>query len=96
MFSPEGDKSHSFGSEGTNDGQFQLPRGVTVDNVDNIYVVDKSNNRIHKFSSDGKFIQSVGTHGSGQLQFYYPLGVFFNPNDQKLNVCDQNNHRVQH
>ena len=91
MFSPEGEKIHSFGSKDTNDGQFQFPRGVTVDNVGNLYVVDKNNHRIHKFSSDGKFIQSVGTPGSGQLQFYYPLGVSFNPNNQKLYVCDQLN-----
>ena len=95
VFSPEGEKIHSFGSEGTNDGQFQFPSGVTVDNVGNIYVVYNNNHRIYKFSSDGKFIQSVGTQGSGQLQFKSPLGVSFNPNNQKLYVCDQNNHRVQ-
>ena len=93
VFSPEGEKIHSFGSEGTNGGQFQFPSGVTVDNVGNLYVVD--NHRIHKFSSDWKFIQSVGTRGSGQLQFNYPMGVSFNPNNQKLYVCDQRNHRVQ-
>ena len=95
VFSPDGEKIHSFGSEGTNDGQFQFPIGVTVDNVGNIYVVDKNNHRIQKFTPDGKFIQSVGTPGSGQLQFNYPLGVSFNPNNQKLYVCDQLNHRVQ-
>ena len=95
VFSPEGEKIHSFGSKGTNDGQFQFPSGVTVDNVGNIYVVDSINHRIHKLSSDGKFIQSVGTKGSGQLQFNNPMGVSFNPNNQKLYVCDQRNARVQ-
>ena len=95
VFSPVGEKIHSFGSEGTNDGQFQFPRGVTVDNVGNIYVVDNINHCIYKFSSDGKFIQSVGTRGSGQLQFNCPMGVSFNPNNQKLYVCDQYNRRVQ-
>ena len=95
VLSPEGEKIHSFGSDGTNDRQFQYPSGVAVDNVDNLYVVDSYNHRIHKFSSDGKFIQSVGTRGSGQLQLYHPLGVSFNPNNQKLYVCDQGNHRLQ-
>ena len=95
VFSPEGEKIHSFGSEGTNDGQFQFPSGVTVDNVGNIYVVDKNNHRIKKFTPDGKFIQSVGTRGSGQLQFNHPMGVSFNPNDQKLYVCDHGNDRLQ-
>ena len=94
VFSPEGEKIHSFGSKGTNNRQSQVPSGVTVDNVGNLYVVDYNNNRIHKFTSDGKFIQSVGTQGSGQLQFYYPMGVSFNPNNQKLYVCDHGNHRV--
>ena len=92
VFSPEGEKIHSFGSEGTNDGRFQVPTGVTVDNVGNIYVVDNNNHRIHKFTPNGKFIR---TRGSGQLQFNNPLGVSFNPNNQKLYVCDQMNHRVQ-
>ena len=95
VFSPEGEKIHSFGSEGTNDRQFQFPTGVTVDNVGNLYVVDYNNHRIHKFSSDGKFIQSVGTQGSAQLEFNYPMGVSFNPNNQKLYVCDQRNARLQ-
>ena len=95
VFSPEGEKIHSFGSDGTNNGQFQFPRGVTVDNVGILYVVDNNNHHIHKFTSDGKFIQSVGTQGSGELQFKSPLGVSFNPNNQKLYVCDQNNHCVQ-
>ena len=95
VFSPEGEKIHSFGSKGTKNGQFQFCSGVTVDNVGNIYVVDRNNYRIQKFTPDGKFIQSVGTEGSGQLQFNYPLGVSFNPNNQKLYVCDQSNARVQ-
>ena len=95
VFSPEGEKIHSFGSEGTNNRQFQVPSGVTVDNVGNIYVVVINNHRIQKFTPDGKFIQSVGTHGSGQLQFNYPMGVSFNPNNQKLYVCDQRNARLQ-
>ena len=95
VFSPEGEKIHSFGIEGTNYRQVLFPTGVTVDNVGNIYVVEKPNYHIHKFSSDGKFIRSVGTPGSGQLQFNNPHGVSFNPNNQKFYVCDLLNHRVQ-
>ena len=95
LLSPEGKQFSSFGSRGTNDGQFRCPTGVTVDNEGNIYVVDKDNHHIQKFTSGGKFIKSVGTQGSGQLQFYYPMGVSFNTYNRKLYVCDQNNHRVQ-
>ena len=54
------------------------PRDVTVDDDDNIYVADYSNHRIQKFTSDGEFIASVGSHGDSPLQFNYPQGVGYN------------------
>ena len=44
------------GTTGSDDKQFNEPRGITVDNDDNIFVVDKGNNRIQMFSSEGEFI----------------------------------------
>ena len=97
MLSPEGKKIHSSGIEGSQDGEFKRSSGVTVDDDNNIYVMDRYNHRIQKFTWDGKlhFVKSVGTKGNGQLQFNCPMGVCFNPHDQRLYVCDQNNHRIQ-
>ena len=88
-------KIQSFGSKGSKKGQFSYPTGVAVDNDDNIYIVDKSNYRIQKFTSTGGFIASVGKYGSNPLQFNYPVGIGFNKKNGKLYVCDQSNNRVQ-
>jgi DNA-binding beta-propeller fold protein YncE len=64
-FSPDGRVS-SFGESGDGQGQFGAagsefytgPSGIDVDEYDNIYVADTLNNRIQKFSPDGKFIKA--------------------------------------
>ena len=76
-------------------GQFNNPQGVAIDDDGNILVVDYWNNRIQKFSADGRFIAAVGTQGNGQLQFNYPVGIKINPQTKRIYVTDQDNHRVQ-
>jgi hypothetical protein len=39
------------------------------------YVYDMGNNRIDKFTSDGKFITSFGSFGTGEGQFVNPSRV---------------------
>ena len=43
-----------FGSEGKGDGQFLEPTAVATDPSGNIYVADKGNGRVQKFSSTGE------------------------------------------
>ena len=43
-----------LGSEGTKDGEFTRPNGVTVDDEDNIIVADSRNDRIQAHSSANK------------------------------------------
>ena len=95
VFTPEGMKIRSFGSNGSANGQFKYPRGVAVDNADNIYVVDNNNHRIQKFTTTGEFTAAVGTCGSNPLQFNYPVGIGFNKKNGKLYVCDQSNQGIQ-
>ena len=40
-----------------------------MDNNDNIFVTDQGYSHIQKFTSDGRFIASIGEYGSGELQF---------------------------
>ena len=97
IYSPEWEKIKSLrsGSLSSTDGHFKYPAGVTVDDDDNIYVVDNHNHCIQKFSSDGRFVASVGIYGSNPLQFNYALGIGFNKKNGKLYVCDRDNHRIQ-
>ena len=95
VLSPEGEKILSFGTQGLGNGQFKFPCGVTVDQDDNIYVVDVSSDRIQKFTSGGNFIAAIGKHGSSKMEFIRPVGICFNRTNQLLYVCDESNHRIQ-
>ena len=69
-----------FGTEGSGDGQFELPTGVAVNpTTGNVYVADRFNERIQVFDSSGNFITKFGTSGSDSGQFIQPFGVAVNP-----------------
>ena len=84
----------SFGACGSALGQLNSPRGVAVDGEGNILVADCNNHRIQKFTRYGKFMQAVGSKGSGRLHFVYPKDIAVNPITKMVYVVDAN-HRVQ-
>ena len=94
MISANGEKK-SFGSSGSAHGQFNGPAGVAIGAGGNILVVDFSNCRIQQFSSTGKHLKTVGTRGSGPLQFQNPLGIAVHPHTHKVYVAEYGNHRIQ-
>ena len=52
----------SFGSYGSEDGQFDEPYGVDVDEEGRIVVCDSGNGRVSVFEKDGTFLFSFGQH----------------------------------
>jgi hypothetical protein len=73
---------------------FYLPAAVAVDRANNIYVLDSGNNRIQKFSADGKFLTSFGRFGQGPGEFIYP-GWLAIDGSGNLYVSDPHNRRLQ-
>src|SRR6185312_5661388 len=50
-----------FGSEGREAGQFESPKGVAVDQSNgDLYVVDRNNDRVEKFTKGGAFLLAWG------------------------------------
>uniref|UniRef100_A0A1X7UUD9 RING-type domain-containing protein n=1 Tax=Amphimedon queenslandica TaxID=400682 RepID=A0A1X7UUD9_AMPQE len=95
VLNPDLTFSHSFGSEGSANGQFQYPQGIAIDSQGLVYVADQCNHRIHKFSPDGKFVGQFGTKGSGPGQLYNPFGITIDTAATGLvYVSDRNNHRI--
>ena len=90
-----GTRIRSFGSRGSGPGQCLVPCGVAVDDEGNILVADSSNHRIQKFTNDSLFLASVGTKGTGPLQFDCPMDVAFNTRNKKVHVLDSRNHCIQ-
>jgi YD repeat-containing protein len=83
-----------FGTYGTGNGQFELPRGITRDAKGNLWVADSLNYRIQEFTPQGTFIKAFGSEGKEPGQFNGPEALAF---DQKGNVwvADTNNSRVE-
>jgi hypothetical protein len=50
-----GDWIKSWGTFGTEEGQFRTPHNLQVDKQGNVYVADRGNGRIQIFDSDGNF-----------------------------------------
>jgi hypothetical protein len=50
-----GDWVKSWGTKGTEPGQFNIPHSIAIDLRDNIYVGDRTNRRIQVFDTDGNF-----------------------------------------
>ena len=96
VFSKDGVFIQSFGKKGVEEGEFHCPSGVAITEDNHVLVVDKNNNRVQKFTMSGEFVKSVGSSGSGPLQFSaLPVGLAIHRRTGKIYVCDSDNHRVQ-
>ena len=84
----------TFGSKGNGDGQFNLPWGLTVASNGDVCVADWGNDRIQRFSPDGRFIAKYGVSGRGDGQFSRPSGVAVDRNGC-MYVADWGNERLQ-
>jgi streptogramin lyase len=73
---------------------FNYPHGITVDTNGLVYVVDTLNHCIQKFTSDGQFVTTWGSYGSGNGDFNEPHGISLD-NSGLVYVVDTNNHRIQ-
>jgi DNA-binding beta-propeller fold protein YncE len=83
-----------WGTYGSGDGQFNDPGGVAVDSSGDVYVTDRGNNRIQKFTGDGTFITKWGSYGSGDGQFNDPGDVAVDSSGD-VYVADRYNNRIQ-
>ena len=93
IITKSGEKIREFGKMGQGEGEFQRPCGVAVDD-DHIFVADEGNNRIQKFTRDGRFVKLVGgIKGFGNREFNSPRSLKLH--DGKIYVCDTFNCRIQ-
>ena len=58
-FDKDGNWVASWGERGTGPGEFRLPHGIATDADGNVYVADRSNNRIQVLDSNGQFLREI-------------------------------------
>jgi streptogramin lyase len=83
-----------WGTPGSGDSQFKIPRGIAVDSLGNVYVADTKNHRIQKFTGEGVFIKKWGTVGTGNGQLNSPVGLAID-SQNNVYVSDAGNNRIQ-
>ncbi len=83
------------GTAGSGSGQFSKPEGIAVNPATgNFYVVDKGNNRIEEFNSNGEYTRVFGEKGSEPGQLSSPESVAIAPENGNVWVSDTSNNRV--
>jgi sugar lactone lactonase YvrE len=83
------------------DAEFDVPIGIDVDTVGNVYVVDSGAHRIRRISPNG-IVSAVAGNGSAgfadgpvsEAEFWYPTDIAVGP-DGQLYVADWKNHRIR-
>ena len=79
-YNASGEFLTSWGSQGSEPGQFAVPHDLAMDSAGRIFVGDRGNNRVQIFDQDGNFIKEWP-------QFGRPSGLFIDDNDM-LYVTD--------
>jgi RHS repeat-associated protein len=97
---PEAGAAHlsyslKIGSTGWESGHFYSPIAPALDGEGNVWVSDRGNNRIQKFSPKGSFIAAYGSEGAGNGQFKSPGGIDVNQSTGNVYVSDAGNHRIE-
>jgi sugar lactone lactonase YvrE len=80
IYDDAGTRVGSLGSAGEGPGQFMQPADVAVDEDGNVYVADRGNRTVSKFSPTGAFLTSIGATGGQKGQFSIPWSVAVAPN----------------
>ena len=84
IFDIRGQRIRTFGSRGYSPEQMVYPRGIAIDDMDNIYVT--SDHKLQKFTSSGELIMCVGQRGSKEGEFNEPYGVTLHNNQVQWNL----------
>jgi hypothetical protein len=98
--SPAGKVLMTLGKEGVagnGPDTFDQPSGIAIAPNGDIFVTDGhgKNDRVVKFSKDGRFIKTWGHHGEGPGEFDQPHDISIGGSQNHVFVADRSNSRVQ-
>jgi DNA-binding beta-propeller fold protein YncE len=73
---------------------FNMPSEIVLDDAGNLYILDSGNDRIQKFSPEGKYIVTFGRKGQGPGEFNSPASLDIDTKGN-LYISDRGNRRIE-
>jgi len=92
IFNKNGKYLHSFGTEGSGEGEFRFPLGIDLDSSGNIYVADTGNHRIQIFNPEGIYRAQIKLPAKRLPSD--PTDVAVDETRNRCYVVDNDNHCV--
>ena len=83
-----------FGRKGAGKGKLSRPAMIIINDEDKFFVTESGNHCVSVFTTQGGYLTSFGTKGSGPQQFQWPHGITVDKSGL-VYVCDYGNNRVQ-
>ena len=93
VFDRSGEALASWGTYGSDPGEFNRPSGLLFQG-ETVLVVDSMNHRVQKYTKNGEFLEQWGIHGAGEGEFRFPWGIT-DDSDDNIYVADWGNDRIQ-
>ena len=73
--------------------KMDLPNGICV-NQNNVYITQLESNLLSIYSTDGKYLQSVGGKGKNSLEFDRPCGLDISTEMNRIFIAELDNGRI--
>lgn len=67
--------ARNWGTQGTGDGEFDVPAAMAVASCGSVYVAYMKDHRIQEFTSAGVFASTWGRESTGEGEFDGPVGL---------------------
>ena len=88
VYGEDGGFKYSFGSEGSQPGEFNSPEQICIAQDGLVYVSDRENNRVQVFQQNGHLVRQFGNK-----VLEYPSGLAITP-DGHIVVVSSNTHKL--
>ena len=89
----------TFGSYGSDNGQFNTDRDVAVDGDSNIYVADAANGRIEAFNAQGTWLWTAGDAADcgsvAACKLSTPIGISYDATTNEVLVADTGHSQIK-
>ena len=74
--------------------KMNIPRGICI-NLNKVYVTHYRTHSLTVYSTEGKYIESVGKESNKELKFNCPRGVAVSTVNNLIYICELRNNRIQ-